>query len=139
MKPKVAIIYGGRSGEHEISVRSARSVLGAISRDKYDVREIFITPDGKWDPQPILPEPNANPDIDVAFPVLHGTFGEDGAIQGLLEMAGIPYVGAGVLGSSAAMDKEVTKRLCQERGVPVVEWVTLWRSALDASAALARA
>jgi D-alanine-D-alanine ligase len=133
MKPKVAVIYGGRSGEHEISVRSARSVLGAINRDRYEVREIFITPGGKWEPQPILPEPDANPDIDVAFPVLHGTFGEDGAIQGLLEMADIPYVGSGVLGSSAAMDKEVTKRLCQERGLPVVEWVTLWRSALDAS------
>ena len=133
MKPKVAIIYGGRSGEHEISVRSAKSILGAINREKYEVREIFITAEGKWEPQPILPEPGANPDIDVAFPVLHGTFGEDGAIQGLLEMSDIPYVGSGVLGSAAAMDKEITKRLCQERGVPVVEWVTLWRSALDAS------
>ena len=127
MKPTVAVLYGGRSAEHEISVRSARSVLEAINRDKYDVCEILITPEGKWKPGPILPEPGANAGIDMVFPVLHGTFGEDGTIQGLLELAGLPYVGSGVLASSVAMDKEVAKRLCRERGLPVVDYVTVRR------------
>jgi len=131
MKPTVAVLYGGRSGEHEISVLSARSVLEAIDRDAYDVREIFITPEGKWQPGPILPEPGANPGIDVVFPVLHGTFGEDGTIQGLLELADLPYVGAGVLASSVSMDKEVTKRLCRERGLPVVDYVVISRHRLE--------
>ncbi len=130
MKLRVAVIYGGRSGEHEVSVRSARSVLAAIDRSKYEVLEFFITPEGKWQPRPILPEPGANPDIDVVFPVLHGTFGEDGTVQGLLELADLPYVGAGVLGSAAGMDKEVTKRLCRERGLPVVEFLVMRRGEL---------
>ncbi len=127
MKPTVAVVYGGRSGEHEVSIRSAKSILAAIDRDKYGVREIFITKEGRWQPAPILPEPGANEGIDVVFPVLHGTFGEDGTIQGLLEMAGLPYVGSGVLASAAAMDKDVTKRLCRERGLPVVDYVVLFR------------
>lgn len=122
MKRNVAILYGGRSGEHEISIRSARSILAAIDREKYDVSEYFISPEGKWNPRPILPEPGANPGIDVVFPVLHGTYGEDGTVQGLLELAELPYVGAGVLASSASMDKEVMKRLCREQGLPVVEY-----------------
>lgn len=134
MRTTVAVIYGGRSGEHEISVRSAKSILEAIDRSRYDVVEYFISPEGKWKPNPILPEPGANEGIDVVFPVLHGTFGEDGTVQGLLELADLPYVGAGVLGSSAAMDKEVTKRLCRESGVPVAEYITLWRDNLDADA-----
>jgi D-alanine-D-alanine ligase len=125
MKLRIAVIYGGRSGEHEISIRSAKSILNALDRSKYDVAEYFITPEGRWRPRPILPEPSANPDIDVVFPVLHGTFGEDGAIQGLLEMAELPYVSAGVLASSVSMDKEVMKRLCEQRGLPVVEYVVL--------------
>jgi len=76
-------------------------------------------------PRPIVPEPHGNPEIDVVFPVLHGTFGEDGTMQGLLELADLPYVGPGVLASSVAMDKEVFKRMMRERGLPVVESVTL--------------
>ena len=131
MKKTVAVVYGGRSGEHEISIRSAKSILAAIDREKYDVREIFITKEGRWEPGPILPEPGANQGIDVVFPVLHGTFGEDGTIQGLFEMADLPYVGSGVLASAAAMDKDVTKRLCRERGLPVVDYVVLFRDRLE--------
>ncbi len=102
--------------------------------EKYEIFDFLISKDGKWSPRPILPEPGANPGIDVVFPVLHGTFGEDGTVQGLLELAGLPYVGAGVLASSAAMDKDVTKRLCRERGLPVVEHVVLHRGRLDVCA-----
>jgi D-alanine-D-alanine ligase len=115
MKTRVAVIYGGRSGEHEISLRSAKSVMEAMDPEKYKILHYLISKDGKWHPRPIAPEPNGNPEIDVVFPILHGTFGEDGTIQGLLELAGLPYVGAGVLGSSASMDKEVMKRLDKER------------------------
>src|ERR1700690_1428784 len=131
-KVRVAVLYGGRSGEHEVSVRSAESVIAAMNPARYEVSRIFITPDGRWDPQPIRPEPGANPGIDVVFPVLHGTFGEDGTVQGLLELAGLAYVGAGVLASAVSMDKEVTKRLCRERGLPVVEYVILPRDRLSA-------
>jgi D-alanine-D-alanine ligase len=123
MKTTVAVIYGGRSGEHEISIRSAKSIMAALDRDRYDVVEYFIDPTGKWSPEPILPEPGAQPEIDVVFPVLHGTFGEDGTVQGLLELADLPYVGAGVLASAVSMDKEMMKRICIERGLPVVEYV----------------
>jgi D-alanine-D-alanine ligase len=132
-KISVAVLYGGRSGEHEVSIRSAESVMAAMDPAKYEIRRIFITPEGRWDPRPILPEPGANPGIDVVFPVLHGTFGEDGTVQGLLELAGLAYVGAGVLASAAAMDKEVMKRLCIERGLPVVDYVTLARNGLCAA------
>jgi D-alanine-D-alanine ligase len=131
MKTRVALIYGGRSGEHEISLRSAKSVMEALDPDKYKVLHYLISKDGKWHPRPIAPEPNGNPEIDVVFPILHGTFGEDGTIQGLLELAGLPYVGAGVLGSSAAMDKEVMKRLAKERGLPIGDYVVLHSSHLD--------
>src|SRR5207253_6635167 len=86
---------------------------------------------GKWHPRPILPEPNTNVRIDVVFPVLHGTFDKDGTIQGLLELAELPYVGAGVLASAVSMDKAVTKRLCKEAGLPVVEHVVLTRGQFD--------
>jgi D-alanine-D-alanine ligase len=131
-KIRVAVLYGGRSGEHEVSIRSAESVIAAMNPVRYDVTRIFITQEGRWEPGPILPVPDANPGIDVVFPVLHGTFGEDGTMQGLLELAGLPYVGAGVLASAVAMDKEVTKRLCRERGLPVVDYVVLTRGGLDA-------
>jgi D-alanine-D-alanine ligase len=134
----VAVIYGGRSGEHEISVRSAESILKAMDRAKYEIAEYFISKEGKWRPGPILPEPGAHPDIDVVFPVLHGTFGEDGTVQGLLELADLPYVGAGVLASSLAMDKEMMKRVCHERGLPVVEYVTLLRGSMDTGEVMAR-
>jgi D-alanine-D-alanine ligase len=136
MKLRVAVIYGGRSGEHEISIRSAEAILRHLDPNKYTIVKYFIGKDGKWKPQPIRPEPGTHP-FDVAFPVLHGTFGEDGTVQGLLELADVPYVGAGVLGSAVAMDKEVTKRLCRERGLPVVEWVTLTRGNLDTTGVLA--
>jgi D-alanine-D-alanine ligase len=130
-KVTVALVYGGRSGEHEISVRSAESIKRALDKTRYEVCEYFIHKNGKWHPRPILPEPGANVGIDVVFPVLHGTFGEDGTIQGLLELAELPYVGAGVLASAVSMDKAVTKRLCKEAGIPVVEHVVLIRGQFD--------
>jgi D-alanine-D-alanine ligase len=130
-KLRVAVLYGGRSGEHEISLRSAESVIAAMDPQRYEVQRMFIDKNGHWEPRTISPDPSANPGIDVVFPVLHGTFGEDGTIQGLLELAGLPYVGAGVLGSAVAMDKEFTKRLLQERGLPVAEFVVVPRGTYD--------
>jgi D-alanine-D-alanine ligase len=130
-KLRVALISGGRSGEHEISVRSANSVREALDRSKYEVVDYFIGPDGRWKPDSLRPEPRANPGIDVVFPVLHGTFGEDGTVQGLLELAELPYVGSGVTASAVAMDKILTKRLCREAGLPVVEFVVLRRGCFD--------
>ena len=103
MKLRVAVLQGGRSGEHEISLRSARSIMEAMDASRYEVIPYTIGKEGKWSPRPILPEPDGNPGIDVVFPALHGTFGEDGTVQGLLELADLPYVGAGVL-SSVALD-----------------------------------
>jgi D-alanine-D-alanine ligase len=128
---RVALIYGGRSGEHEISIRSAESVKRALDPAKYDVSEYFITKEGKWQPRFLVPEPNANPGIDIAIPMLHGTFGEDGTVQGLLELAELPYVGAGVLASSVSMDKVVTKKLCTQAGLPVVDYIVLTRGHFD--------
>jgi D-alanine-D-alanine ligase len=122
MKTRVAVIYGGRSGEHEVSLRSAKSIIDAIDSDKYKVLHYLISKAGKWSPRPIVPEPGGNPEIDVVFPALHGTFGEDGTVQGLLELADLPYVGAGVLASSLSMDKEMMKRVAAARGLPVVEY-----------------
>jgi D-alanine-D-alanine ligase len=138
MKLRVAVIYGGRSGEHEVSLRSAKSIMDALDPEKYKVLQYFISKEGRWSPKPISPEPGANGGIDVVFPVLHGTFGEDGAIQGLLEMAELPYVSAGVLASSVSMDKEVMKRLCREHDLPVVDYLVQYRGRLDAVAACAR-
>ncbi|MGA7240482.1 MAG: D-alanine--D-alanine ligase family protein [Bryobacteraceae bacterium] len=132
MKLRVAVIYGGRSGEHEISVRSAKSIMQGLDPARYEQIEYFIDNNGKWSPGPILPEPGAHPNIDVAFPILHGTFGEDGTVQGLLELADLPYVGAGVLGSAVSMDKEMMKRVCRERNLPVVEFLTLPRDCATA-------
>jgi D-alanine-D-alanine ligase len=132
MKTRVAIVYGGRSGEHEISLLSAEAVIAALDPERYEVSRYLIGKDGKWSPRPILPEPGAHPDIDVVFPVLHGTFGEDGTMQGLFELADLPYVGANVLASSLSMDKDVMKRVCRERGLPVVDYRVLSRDAMDA-------
>lgn len=118
----MAVIYGGRTGEHEISHRSAKSIIEAMDAEKYKVLHYVISKEGKWSPRPIVPEPGGNAGIDVVFPVLHGTFGEDGTVQGLLELADLPYVGAGVLASSISMDKEMMKRVARERGLPVVEY-----------------
>ncbi len=124
---RVAVLYGGRTGEHEVSLRSAESIIAALNPERYDVQRILITKEGRWQPRAIAPEPGANHGIDVVFPVLHGTFGEDGTVQGLLELADIAYVGAGVLASSVSMDKEVMKRLLIERGLPIVEYLTVRR------------
>ncbi|HWC96578.1 MAG TPA: D-alanine--D-alanine ligase family protein [Candidatus Sulfopaludibacter sp.] len=134
MKLKVAVVYGGRTGEHEVSVRSAKAIMAGMDAAKYEIIEYFIDQQGKWVPGPILPEPGAHPEIDVVFPVLHGTFGEDGTVQGLLELAGLPYVGAGVLASAVSMDKEMMKRVCAERLLPVVDFVTVFRGDPDAAA-----
>lgn len=148
-KSRVAVIFGGRSPEHPISCISAGSVLAALDSEEYDVVPVGITRDGRWllisgDDKPFtitdgrLPEvteasgdtvplvPGRVPgDVDVAFPVLHGAYGEDGTIQGLFEMAGLPYVGAGVFASAAGMDKEFTKKLASAAGIPVGPYAVL--------------
>ena len=184
-KIRVGVLFGGRSGEHEVSLLSAASVIQAIDKSRFEVIPIGITKEGKWltsahaerllsgkvddhhlragDPQAtpgaallakgeavlVPPVPAADRtaivpfetdaaghhatsiDIDVIFPVLHGTFGEDGTIQGLFELANIPYVGAGVLGSAAGMDKDVMKSLFKMAGLPIVKHVTVLRSAWE--------
>jgi D-alanine-D-alanine ligase len=179
-KLRVGILFGGRSGEHEVSLLSAASVLKSIDREKFDVVPIGITKEGRWlaaadahdllegnsnevtqrlragDPEttpgakllhegiPTLmaPEPgraaalehaHGGKALDVVFPVLHGTFGEDGTIQGLFELAGIAYVGSGVLGSACGMDKDVMKRLFKQAGLPIVKHVTVLRAEWEAS------
>lgn len=123
MKQRVAVLYGGRSGEHEVSLLSARSVMDALDPASFEIIPYFIGKNGRWDPAPIVPEPGGNPGIDVVFPVLHGTFGEDGTVQGLLELADLPYVGAGVFASAACMHKSFAKKICAGAGIPVVEYV----------------
>jgi D-alanine-D-alanine ligase len=151
-KIRVGIVFGGQSTEHEISILSARNVLAALDRSKFEPVLIGIDKAGRWllqdaqkllasahDPrrveieagQPVnmaltlaAPDPSLPTQagrIDVIFPVLHGTFGEDGTLQGLLEFARIPYVGAGVLGSAIGMDKDVMKRLLRDAGIPVAD------------------
>jgi len=134
VKLGVAVVYGGRSGEHEVSLRSAESIVANLDAAKYDVKRYLVSPEGKWSPGPLLPEPGANPGVDVVFPITHGTFGEDGTMQGLFELADLPYVGPGVMGSAVAMDKEMTKRVLRDAGVPVVEFVVQRRGDLDAAA-----
>lgn len=165
-KPRVALVFGGRSSEHGVSVVTAASVLRAIDRSKYDVLPIGITTDGRWaltsdDPDrmgitdrrmptveqvtdhegtvvlPVDPanrevvysEPGVVPkalgDVDVVFPVLHGPYGEDGTLQGLLELSGVPYVGAGVLASAVGMDKEYMKRVFISFGLPVGPYLVI--------------
>lgn len=156
-KMKVALFFGGRSGEHEVSLMSARSVLNELDREKYDVIQVGITKSGRWMHAPhtldsfeqgdlknmkevtLLPDPGRaglytfleddilDPlsEVDVAFPVLHGSFGEDGTLQGLFELAELPYVGAGVLASSVAMDKGLFKDVMRGNDIPVVDWVVL--------------
>lgn len=129
-KIRVAVLYGGRSGEHEVSRVSARGVMEAFDPERFTVIPYPIGADGRWSEGRIVPEPGANEGVDVVFPVLHGTFGEDGTVQGLLELADLPYVGAGVLASALCMDKVATKRMCAAAGIPVVEYVA-GRAALD--------
>jgi D-alanine-D-alanine ligase len=136
---RVAVLLGGRSSEHDISLASARSVLEALDPQRYDTVTVEIGRDGRWElgtgepdgsaaatlPVPTAKVPATLGEVDVVFPVLHGPFGEDGTVQGLLELAGVPYVGAGVLGSSLAMDKDVFKAVMRDRGIPVTRNVTL--------------
>ncbi len=136
-KLRVGVIYGGRSGEHEVSIRSAESIIKGLSPERYEVVRYLIHSDGRWDPAPILPEPGHNP-VDVVFPILHGTFGEDGTVQGLLELADLPYVGAGVMASAIGMDKEMTKRVCREAGLPIVDYLVLTRGGMNAEAVARR-
>ena len=155
-KLRVGVLFGGRSGEHEVSLASAASIVRGLDPNKYEAVPIGITKEGHWlvgaGAQKMLPEVlktgqrvvmSADPSetallrldgssqgqkLDVIFPVIHGTFGEDGTIQGLLELAGLPFVGAGVLGSAIGMDKDVAKRLMQVAGIPVVPWITVLRA-----------
>jgi D-alanine-D-alanine ligase len=157
-KIRVMVLYGGRSGEHEISLQSARSVINNLDRSKFEVVPVAIDKDGRWlfhdvslienakRELPVFknaPEvavvrqssggalvPIKDPgkplslNVDVVFPVMHGPLCEDGTVQGLLELAGLPYVGSGVLGSAIGMDKEVAKRLCAAAGIPIASYVT---------------
>ena len=134
---RVGLIAGGRSSEHDISLASARSVLEALDPERYDVVSLAIGRDGRWElgtgssVASTLPVPyDGGPlerlgQLDVAIPILHGPFGEDGTVQGLLELADIPYVGAGVLGSALAMDKDVFKKVMRDSGIPVARHVAL--------------
>jgi D-alanine-D-alanine ligase len=137
---RVAVLLGGRSSEHDISRVSARSVLEALDPERYETVTVEIGRDGRWElgtgdsgarsaagtlPVPTSKVPATLGEVDVVFPVLHGPFGEDGTVQGLLELAGVPYVGAGVLGSALAMDKDVFKAVMRDRGIPVTRNITL--------------
>jgi len=174
-KLRVGVLFGGRSGEHEVSLRSAASIIDAMDKSRYEVAPIGITKEGRWLaageaerllggtyrplpradagepadtirreagvlehglPMVLAPDPSqrdtASRPLDVIFPILHGTFGEDGTVQGLLELAGMAYVGGGVLASAAGMDKEVMKRLFRDHGVPVVPWLLFLRAEIEA-------
>lgn len=115
-KLKVGVLYGGRSGEHDVSVMSASSVMEELDHDAYDVTPVFIDRDGRWD----IPLDRLR-DFDVVFPVLHGPNGEDGTVQGLLSVLGVPFVGAGVVGSAVGMDKAIFKDVMRAHGLPVAE------------------
>src|SRR5213080_1596662 len=165
---RVGVVYGGRSGEHEVSLRSAASIIAALDPARYEVVPIAITKDGRWLTGPeslkvleaaqreLAPIPEHGSEVmlpadptrhgllplghgeatplDVVFPVLHGTYGEDGTIQGLLELADLPYVGAGVLASAAGMDKDIMKSLFRAAALPIVKHVTFLRSEWAANA-----
>ena len=161
-KIRVGLIFGGRSGEHEVSFCSASSIIKAINKDKYTVVPIGITKEGRWiSPQDselalqsgkiegkstviLLNDPSGNAlirttnnqrsdkspaleRVDVIFPALHGPYGEDGTVQGLLEVVNIPYVGAGVAASAISMDKDLMKTIFQQRGLPILKWMTIRR------------
>ncbi|HSE82448.1 MAG TPA: D-alanine--D-alanine ligase family protein [Gaiellaceae bacterium] len=119
-KLRVAVLRGGRSSEHEISLESARSVIDGLDPDRYEVVPIDIPREGPW-----LLHPAEAARLDVVFPVLHGPFGEDGSVQGLLELADVAYVGAGVAASALAMDKDLFKAVMRDKGIPVARSLTL--------------
>ena len=170
-KLHLGIIFGGRSAEHEVSIQSARNIIEALDKDKYELTLIGIDRDGQWylndtshfllgatrpellklnqASEALVLRPGSGgqqlvkssdmsplPVLDVVFPVLHGTYGEDGAVQGLLRMAGVPFVGSGILGSAVGMDKDVMKRLLLQAGIPTPKWVTLqaWERDVDHAA-----
>ena len=133
MKTRVAVIYGGRSGEHEISLRSAKSIIEALDPEKYKVLHYLIRRRASGARGRSCRSRAEIRRSTSCFPVLHGTFGEDGTVQGLLELADLPYVGAGVLASSVSMDKEMMKRVCRERGLPVVDYFLACRGEHDAA------
>jgi D-alanine-D-alanine ligase len=142
-KLRVALIAGGRSSEHEISLASARGVLEALDPDRYEVTTVAIDRSGRWELEgarnrllqspvsetlPVVADSSparALGEVDVAIPILHGPFGEDGTVQGLLELAGVPYVGAGVAASALCMDKDLFKAVLRDRGIPVARNATL--------------
>jgi D-alanine-D-alanine ligase len=142
---RVAVLAGGRSSEHNISLASARSVLESLDPERYDVVTVAIGRDGRWElgsgdgsVAETLPVPAANAPatlgaVDVVLPILHGPFGEDGTVQGLLELAGIPYVGAGVAASALCMDKDLFKAVLRDQGIPVTRNVTLRNGAKPAN------
>lgn len=160
---RVGVIFGGRSGEHAVSLRSAESVIKALDKSRYEIIAIGITEEGRWLrsgdakamlPQTVMESNNHQPvaiigdptrqgltrldagdsqPLDVVIPVLHGTYGEDGTIQGLLEMAGVPYVGCGVLASATGMDKIVMKQLFAQAGLTVIEYEWFLRSSWEAT------
>ncbi|WP_328611528.1 D-alanine--D-alanine ligase [Amycolatopsis sp. NBC_00345] len=127
---RVAVLHGGRSGEHEVSLKSGRSVIDHLDPGRYDVVPILITPDGRWaggegEPGGLAHAIGLFEGVDVVFPALHGEFGEDGTVQSLLEMVGVPYVGNGVFAGAAGMDKEFTKKLLVADGLAVADGVVL--------------
>jgi D-alanine-D-alanine ligase len=122
---RVAVLMGGRSSEHDVSVASARSVLEGLTEAGYEPVPIEISREGRWELAPAGPEALFS-SFDVVFPVLHGPFGEDGTVQGLLELADVAYVGAGVASSALAMDKDLFKAVMRDKGVPVPRSATLW-------------
>jgi D-alanine-D-alanine ligase len=144
-KVRVAVVMGGRSSEHEVSLASASSVLGALDPARYETVTVQIGRDGRWElgsgargelerdgrsaaetlPVPTAQVPATLAEVDVVFPVLHGPFGEDGTVQGLLELANVPYVGAGVAASALCMDKDLFKSVLRDNGIPVTRSVTL--------------
>jgi D-alanine-D-alanine ligase len=146
---RVAVVMGGRSSEHEVSLASARSVLDALDPARYEAVTVEIGRDGRWElgagslaelerdgrsavetlPVPTSPVPATLAGVDVVFPVLHGPFGEDGTVQGMLELANVPYVGAGVTASALCMDKDLFKSILRDKGIPVTRSVTLRRKA----------
>ena len=137
MRLRVAVLAGGRSSEHEISLASARSVLESLDPERYEVVTVAIGRDGRWElgsgdgsVAETLPVPAANAPatlgaVDVVLPILHGPFGEDGTVQGLLELAGVPYVGAGVAASALCMDKDLFKKVLRDSGIAVARHVAL--------------
>jgi D-alanine-D-alanine ligase len=157
----VAVLFGGQSSEHDVSLRSAETIMGALDPERYDVVPIGITREGRWltggdpftaltaasplyalaDGGPSLPAAEAPQEssvpavlaagFDVVFPVLHGPMGEDGTVQGVLELTGVPYVGAGVLGSALAMDKAMAKTVLAEAGLPQAKWRLVTRKAWE--------